>query len=86
VNPDLSSEREFQRLRWQCRRGTRELDLVLMGYLERRYRMASREEQCAFRALLDRPDQEIECMLWGPCDDSGSIEGRLMHALRGPFV
>jgi len=83
VNPDYRPDRGYQRLRWQCRRGTRELDLVLMGYLERRYATASSEEQNAFRMLLERPDPEIEHMLLVPGIDSGSIDERLLEVLRG---
>lgn len=40
------------RLRWQCRRGMRELDVLLLDYLERRWPRASEREKTAFRALL----------------------------------
>ncbi|MEX0976043.1 MAG: succinate dehydrogenase assembly factor 2 [Woeseia sp.] len=47
------------RLRWQCRRGMRELDELLTGYLESRFATAGDAEQCAFRALLALPDCEL---------------------------
>ncbi len=46
-------------LRWQCRRGMRELDELLTGYLETRFATAAPAEQCAFRALLALPDSEL---------------------------
>lgn len=50
---------ELARLKWRCRRGMRELDVLLQRYLERRYASASQEEQQAFEALLDLPDPQL---------------------------
>ncbi len=47
------------RLRWQCRRGMRELDELLIEYLERRYEHAPTDEKAAFRALLELSDPEM---------------------------
>ena len=52
-------------LRWQCRRGMRELDELLTGYLETRFATAGDAEQCAFRALLALPDSELIDYLLG---------------------
>ncbi len=50
---------EVSRLRWQCRRGMRELDELLIRYLESRYPVASVDEKAAFQALLELPDPEL---------------------------
>ena len=42
-------------LRWRCRRGMRELDVLLERYLRERYPSAPAAEQQAFAALLDLP-------------------------------
>lgn len=47
------------RLRWRCRRGMRELDQLLSGYLERRYPQAPAAEKAAFAALLELPDPQL---------------------------
>lgn len=44
------------KLRWRCRRGMKELDLLTLGYLERYYPTASAEEQQAFAELLEIQD------------------------------
>lgn len=44
------------RLHWQCRRGMRELDLLLHGFLEQGYAALEEAERAAFAALLDCPD------------------------------
>jgi len=46
-------------LRWQCRRGMRELDELLLDYLEQRYESASDKEKAAFCTLLELPDPEL---------------------------
>ena len=50
---------EVARLRWQCRRGMKELDQLLTRYLDGRYASADAEEKAAFRALLDLADPEL---------------------------
>jgi antitoxin CptB len=55
----VSSAQRLARLRWRCRRGMRELDVLLQRYLEQRYASASKEEQQAFEALLELPDPEL---------------------------
>jgi len=47
------------RLRWQCRRGMRELDELLLAYLERHYDGGDSDEKAAFRRLLDLSDPEL---------------------------
>jgi antitoxin CptB len=44
------------RLRWQCRRGMRELDVLLLRYLENQYAATSESDKEAFRALLELSD------------------------------
>jgi antitoxin CptB len=44
------------RLRWQCRRGMRELDELLLRYLENQYATTSESDKEAFRALLELSD------------------------------
>jgi antitoxin CptB len=46
-------------LLWRCRRGMKELDLLLQGWLEVRYGSASAAERARFEAFLALPDPEI---------------------------
>jgi len=50
---------DMSRLRWRCRRGTKELDIVMNRYLAERYPTASSDEQASFDALLDIEDPII---------------------------
>ena len=54
-NPDET----VRRLRWQCRRGLLELDLLFGRFLEQRYSALSTEVQGDFRRLLELPDQTL---------------------------
>lgn len=50
---------EESRLRWQCRRGMRELDELLLRYLTDRYPLADDDEKAAFEAVLQLADPEL---------------------------
>jgi antitoxin CptB len=50
---------DLGKLRWRCRRGMKELDLLLLRYIEEQYGEAPSTHQEAFRALLDAPDPVI---------------------------
>lgn len=50
---------ELNRLRWRCRRGLLELDLILSRFAERELERMSEEELQNFAALLDYPDNEL---------------------------
>ncbi|NGP52823.1 hypothetical protein G6N75_04835 [Thioalkalivibrio sp. XN8] len=54
---------ELGRLRWRCRRGMRELDVLLMRYMERDWPQAGAAERAAFAALLEWQDPEIHALL-----------------------
>jgi antitoxin CptB len=49
----------FSKLKWRCRRGMRELDVLLERYLDRRFSNASPEEQTLFKAFVDLPDDPL---------------------------
>ena len=50
---------EESRLRWQCRRGMRELDELLLRYLRDYYPLADEQEKAAFEAVLQLADPEL---------------------------
>ena len=56
---------ELSRLQWLCRRGMKELDVLLTSYLEQRYEFASSDEQQHFKCLLEWPDPDLYAMLLG---------------------
>ena len=67
----------INRLRWKCRRGTLELDLVLQQFLERDYATLDAVAQQAFEALLEAGDEDLWAMVNGemlpPSPDCASV-------------
>lgn len=55
----MSEAYDIARLRWACRRGMLELDLIFEPYANTRYPTASRSEQALFWDLLSCNDQEL---------------------------
>ena len=63
------------RLRWQCRRGTKELDLLLQRYLETGYLPADGEEKALFIKLLELEDDELLAVLMGELEvEAGELK------------
>lgn len=56
---------DMKKLRWRCRRGTLELDLMLLRYLDSRYSCGNPAEQQAFQELLGLEDTELMRYLMG---------------------
>jgi antitoxin CptB len=50
---------EIDRVRWQCRRGLLELDVVLTRFLDRHFERLSPQQRAAFNRLLDYPDNDL---------------------------
>ncbi len=52
-------------LRWRCRRGMRELDVLLLHYLDKTFPLASEADRQAFEQLLSWQDPDIVDLLAG---------------------
>ena len=55
----------MNRLRWQCRRGMLELDLLLNRFLDAGYTDLDPQAQANFKQLLEYPDTELLALLMG---------------------
>jgi antitoxin CptB len=55
----VSDDAELRRLRWRCRRGMRELDQLMLRYLDGRWPSASDTERAVFLRLLDTEDDKL---------------------------
>ena len=53
------------KLKWRCRRGTKELDYLLEGYFEKYYSLVNRDEQALFVELLTLQDAQLILFLLG---------------------
>ena len=58
-----ASSLDLSKLKWRCRRGTKELDTLTTRYLERFYQQADPSEQRAFSGLLTMQDPELHAIL-----------------------
>jgi len=55
----VSEDAEFKRLRWRCRRGMRELDVLMLRYLNHGWPQAPETERKVFLRLLDCEDDKL---------------------------
>lgn len=51
---------EYQRLRWQCRRGMLELDLILLNFLDKNFATWNQEDQNQFQKLSAQSDVDLQ--------------------------
>lgn len=71
------------RLRWQCRRGMRELDVLLSAWFEQHFDGASETQKAAFQSLLELSDPELASyLLRGEPTNSPDLQ-RLVASIRG---
>ena len=52
-------------MRWRCRRGLLELDIVLGRFVRERYPAMDDEQRVVFDELLDMPDTELWDVITG---------------------
>jgi len=76
-------------LRWRCRRGMKELDVLLGRWISEQYDIASSEQRAAFERFLDLPDPDMARYLLGreepPAEHQGILAALLALAIRpGP--
>ncbi|MDZ4811382.1 MAG: succinate dehydrogenase assembly factor 2 [Pseudomonadota bacterium] len=62
---------QLSKLRWRCRRGTQELDLLLMRFIVHRAATAETAEMLAFERLLACEDRDLQrwFLAYAACPD-----------------
>ena len=73
---------QMGKLRWRCRRGMKELDLLTLGYLERHYPTAPAEEQQAFADLLELQDPLLMSYMVGRETPADATTARVVGVMR----
>ena len=73
---------EQNRLRWRCRRGLLELDIVLGRFIEQHYSKLSVEEKNAFVELLIEADNDLWEMISGVNATSTAHNEHVLSLLR----
>ena len=61
-------DQERGRLAWRCRRGMKELDLLLLDYLQGDWLLASVSERGVFARILELPDPVLAAYLLGDAE------------------
>ena len=61
----IDVNKSLERVRWRCRRGLLELDIVLGRFVEQHYAGLDELQKVAFDALLDMPDNVLWDMITG---------------------
>lgn len=56
---------EKARIRWRCHRGMLELDLLLLGFVDKHYEQLTQSQIEQFELLLTEPDPQIYAWLLG---------------------
>jgi len=73
---------EFDRVRWRCRRGLLELDLILARFLERHYAGLDLGQRQAFDRLLEAPDNDLLDLAMGRAEADSEAERKLVKLFR----
>ena len=79
---DTIDSRRLARVRWRCRRGMLENDLVLARYLDRRGAAITGEEVAMLDRLLELPDDALWDLIAGRAEPADAAVAPLVAALR----
>ena len=82
VAPAALTARELGRLRWRCRRGMLENDLILARFLDRHGAALDAEEVAALDRLLDLADDVLWDVLAGRTEPEDPAVRTVVEALR----
>jgi antitoxin CptB len=72
---------ESRKLLWRCRRGMKELDVVLERYARAHLERATADERQVFAKLLDLPDPELAEYFLGHATPDDPELARLTRAI-----
>lgn len=75
-------EAEIKRLRWRCRRGTRELDQLVGWWLEERYPVADVDLRQGFVDLLEQQDPDLWNWILGNGSPVDPQQARVIDEIR----
>ncbi|MGM0676695.1 succinate dehydrogenase assembly factor 2 [Ectothiorhodospira marina] len=71
---------ELSRLRWRCRRGTKELDLMLEGFVLTQGETLSAQDLDRFEQVLDQQDDDLQrWLLYGEPVEVEAIRGMIQR-------
>ncbi|MGC2167416.1 MAG: succinate dehydrogenase assembly factor 2 [Gallionella sp.] len=74
--------KNLERVRWRCRRGLLELDIVLGRFIDMHYVTLNEIELKSFEELLDMPDNPLWDLVSGKADDITAEQRPILEKLR----
>ncbi len=74
--------KNLERVRWRCRRGLLELDIVLGRFIDRHYATLNEVELRSFDGLLDMADNPLWDLVSGKTDDIPDEQRPILEKLR----
>ena len=80
----MVDERQLSRLRWRCRRGLLENDLILARFLDTRGDALTDGEISALDRLLELGDNELWDLLSGKQESADATVAPLIQRIRRP--
>jgi antitoxin CptB len=73
---------DLDRIRWNCRRGLLELDLVLATFLDRHLDRLDAQQIELVRALLERPDNDLLDLVMGRAESPDPRYATVLEMMR----
>lgn len=72
---------EKSRIRWLCRRGMKELDVLLERFMESTYDELTAAEKNAFETLLRNEDPDLYALLMQKMQPANEIQARIIERI-----
>ncbi len=76
---------ELSQLRWHCRRGVKELDVVLSNYLEKHYLDSATDLQQAFKTLLKLEDPILMSLVFDHHQTEDAEQNLVLDKIKNPY-
>ena len=73
---------EYAQLKWRCRRGMLELDMLLNRYLDINYSTMTEKQGAVFSEVLEYPDQVLFDLLLGNMRSSNADVNQLISEIQ----
>ncbi|MDH3669712.1 MAG: succinate dehydrogenase assembly factor 2 [Gammaproteobacteria bacterium] len=78
----MSGDEDLRRVRWRCRRGLLELDLILLRFVDECYPALPQAEKSGFQELLSLPDATLLDYLAGRDKPADKVLREIVRKIR----
>jgi antitoxin CptB len=75
-------ETELQRVRWRCRRGLLELDIIFGRFVDAHYAQLTEAERQTFEVFLDMPDNPLWDLISGRTNAESAAQAALLEKIK----